>query len=161
MDLAHWIALLERSALGEAMRRSLWLYPGVEVVHIAGFALLVGAVLLFDLRLLGVSRTVSVRGLARHLLPWAWLALFAIVPSGVALFSAHATDFASNPAFQAKLALIACAGVNAALFHRGVYRSVEAWDQHRATPPGAKVSALVSAGIWIAVIACGRLIAYL
>jgi hypothetical protein len=161
MDVAHWLGLLEGSALGDAMRRSLWLYPGVEVVHIAGFALLVGAVLLFDLRLLGVSRTVSVRALARHVLPWAWIALLAIVPSGSALFSAHATEFAANPAFQVKLALIACAGVNAALFHRGVYRSVDAWDQHRATPTGAKVSALVSALIWIGVITCGRLIAYL
>jgi hypothetical protein len=161
MDFAHWIELLEQSSLAGAMRHSLWLYPIVEIVHIAGFVVLVGAVALFDLRLLGFSRTVSVRALGRHLLPWAWLALLAIVPSGFAMFSAHAHEFLGNPAFRIKLLLIAFAGVNAAAFHRGVYRTVASWDQHYPTPGPAKAAALVSLAIWIGVIACGRLIAYL
>jgi hypothetical protein len=143
------------------MRHSLWTYPVVEVVHISGFAILVGAVVLFDLRLLGFSRTVSVRSLERHLLPWAWAAFLLIVPSGLAMLSAHATEFADNPAFRVKLALIAFAGLNALLFHNGVYRSVSAWDQHQPTPTAAKASALLSLMTWFGVITCGRLIAYL
>lgn len=161
MDFAHWIGLLEQSSLAAAMRHSLWLYPIVEIVHIAGFVVLVGAVALFDLRLLGVSRTVSVRALARHLLPWAWVALLAIVPSGVAMFAAHAHEFVDNPAFRIKLLLIALAGVNALAFHRGVYQSVSTWDRHSPTPGAAKAAALGSLAIWLGVLACGRLIAYL
>jgi len=121
----------------------------------------VGAVALFDLRLLGFSPTVSIRSLERHLLPWAWAALLLIVPSGVAMLSAHATEFAANPAFRIKLVLIAFAGINAIAFHTGVYRSVSSWDQHQPTPAAAKASAALSLALWLGVIACGRLIAYL
>jgi uncharacterized membrane protein len=161
MDIQELLLALEHTSLAETMRHSLWTYPVVEVLHISGFAMLVGAVVLFDLRLLGFSRTVSVRSLERHLLPWAWAALLLIVPSGVAMLSAHATDFAANPAFRVKLVLIAFAGLNALLFHNGVYRSVSAWDQHQPTPAAAKASALLSLMIWFGVITCGRLIAYL
>lgn len=161
MDIAEWLSALEQSTLGGVMRHSLWTYPIVEVVHILGLAILVGAVVLFDLRLLGFSPTVSVRSLERHLLPWAWTALLLIVPSGVAMLSAHATEFAANPAFRVKLALIAFAAINAAAFHGGVYRSVSAWDQHQPTPAAAKASALLSLVLWVGVITCGRLIAYL
>jgi len=161
MDILEWLSALEQSSLGGVMRHSLWTYPIVEVAHILGLAILVGAVALFDLRLLGFSPTVSIRSLGRHLLPWAWAALLLIVPSGVAMLSAHATEFAANPAFRIKLVLIAFAGINAIAFHTGVYRSVSSWDQHQPTPAAAKASAALSLALWLGVIACGRLIAYL
>ncbi len=161
MDIMEWLGALEHSSLADVMRHSLWTYPIVEIVHIVGFVILVGAVGLFDLRLLGFSRAASIRALERHLLPWAWAALLLIVPSGVAMLSAHATDFAGNPAFRVKLVLLAFAGLNALVFHNTVYRSVAAWDQHQPTPGAAKASALLSLAIWLGVITCGRLIAYL
>jgi hypothetical protein len=161
MDLEAALGALEQSPLAVAMRQSLWLYPIVEITHIAGFVLLVGAVAMFDLRLLGFSSSTSVRALNRSLLPWAWVALLLIVPSGVAMFSAHAAEFAENPAFRVKLVLLAAAGINAALFHNGVFRSVSTWDQHVGTPGAARASAALSLLIWLGVITCGRLIAYL
>jgi hypothetical protein len=143
------------------MRHSLWLYPIVEIVHIAGIALLVGTVAAFDLRLLGFASFVSVRALERSLLPWAWIALVAIVPSGVAMFTAHATAFATNPAFRLKLVLLAAAGLNALILHRGALRSADSWDQNRPAPQAAKAAAALSLLIWVSVISCGRLIAYL
>ena len=53
---AAWLVWLETSAPGVAMRQWLWLYPIVEILHIAGFVVLVGAAVMFDLRLLGMSR---------------------------------------------------------------------------------------------------------
>jgi hypothetical protein len=161
MDLGSLLEMLEHSSLAGAMKHSLWLYPIVEIVHIAGFAVLVGTVAAFDLRLLGFARSTSIRALERSLLPWAWRALLLIVPSGVAMFSTHAVDFAGNPAFRVKLLLLLAAGLNALLFHAGVFRSVAAWDQHARTPRVAKFSALLSLAIWAGVISCGRLIAYL
>jgi hypothetical protein len=155
------LGALEHSSLASVMRHSLWLYPIVEIVHIAGFALLVGTVAAFDLRLLGFTRSTSIRALERSLLPWAWAALLLIVPSGIAMFSTHAVDFAGNPAFRIKLVLLLAAALNALLFHAGVFRSVAAWDQHLPTPRAAKASALLSLAIWAGVISCGRLIAYL
>jgi hypothetical protein len=161
MDFAGLLAALEGSALAEAMRHSLWLYPIVEIFHIAGIALLVGTVAAFDLRLLGFAPFVSVRALERTLLPWAWIALIAIVPSGLAMFAAHATELADNPAFRLKLILLVAAGVNAFILHRGALRSAESWDQYQPAPRAAKVTAALSLGIWLSVISCGRLIAYL
>jgi hypothetical protein len=153
-------AAIERSALAVAMRQELWLYPSVEILHILGFVTLVGSIAVLDLRLLGLSRQVPVRGLARHVLPWALGALIVIVPTGLMMFLAHATDFVTNRAFLVKLSLIFAAGINAAAFHVGAYRSVDQWDSGTATPALAKVHALLSLSIWTGVIACGRLLAY-
>jgi len=155
-----WLDWLNDSALGAAMRGDLWLYPMVEVVHILGFSVLFGAVLMFDLRVLGLSKNIEVTALARHLLTWSIAALLLVVPAGVMMFSAHPHDFASNGVFILKLCLIATAGVNAVLFHVGVYRSVDRWNTAVATPGIAKIQALFSIALWVAVIFCGRLLAY-
>jgi hypothetical protein len=93
------------------MREWLWLYPIVEIVHIIRLAVLVGAAVLFDFSLLGVSRSIPVTALAGHLLPWARGGLVLIVPSGLLMFTAHATEMASNPAFRLKLAFLIAAAL--------------------------------------------------
>ena len=152
---------IEGLAIAKAMRENLWLYPSVEIVHIVGFVILVGSVVMFDLRVLGLSRGVSVRALARHLLPWSVAALALIVPTGLMMFSAHADDFLNNRAFQVKMALLLAAGINAAMFHAGPYASVARWDVNAPAPLAARASVAASILIWIGVIACGRLLAYL
>lgn len=152
---------IEQTALATAMRQDVWLYPAVEIVHIWGFVALVGSVAMLDFRLLGLSRQVSVRQLSRHLLPWTWGALLLIVPTGLLMFITHASDFISNRAFVLKLLLIFAAGINAAAFHLGPFRSVQSWDSGVATPAMAKLHAALSLLIWMGVISCGRLLAYL
>ncbi len=153
--------VVEGLAIAKAMRENLWLYPAVEIVHIVGFVILVGSVVMFDLRVLGLSKQISVRGLARHLLPWSVAALALIVPTGLMMFSAHAGDFISNRAFQVKMGLLLAAGINAAMFHTGPYQRVAQWDTQAAAPLLARASVALSIAIWITIIACGRLLAYL
>jgi hypothetical protein len=90
-----WLVWLEATGLAVAMRQWLWLYPIVEILHIISLAVFVGAAALFDLRLLGVSRTLPVTALASHLLPWARASLLLIVPSGLMMFTAHGSPSAS------------------------------------------------------------------
>lgn len=156
-----WLVWLETTGLAEAMRQWLWLYPIVEILHIAGFVLLVGSVVMFDLRLLGVSREIGVRALARYLLPWSVAGLVIVIPTGTTMFITHATDLASNPAFLLKLTLIAASGGNAFFFHRGPYRSAAVWEYQHDAPRSAKASAILSMVLWASVISCGRLLAYL
>jgi len=158
---AAWLLWLEQSGLAQAMRQWRWLYPTVEVIHIVGFVLLVGAAAMFDLRLLGLSRSLPVATMARHLLPWARVGLGVVAPTGLLMFIAHATEFASNPAFQLKLMLIVAACLNAAVFHRWPFRTVSAWDVQTVTPPAARVAAVSSLLLWAGTISCGRLLAYL
>ena len=159
-EAAGFLGWLEATPLSLAMRSSLWLYPIVEIFHIVGFALLVGGIAMFDLRVLGASRFLPVQGLGRHLLPWSVASLLLIVPAGLMMFSAHPHEFVDNRVFVLKLTLIAAAGINALLFHVGVYRSVVRWNTGLAAPVTAKLQALASLVIWVAVICCGRLLAY-
>ena len=151
---------LEASALGQAMRQWLWLYPSVETVHIVGIALLVGSIVVLDLRLLGLSRSLPVRRLSAHILPWTAASFVLIIPSGLAMFVAHAGELIANPVFAVKMCLILLAGANAGVFHAGVFRSAGKWDVDVMPPLAARAAAAASLLIWISVIACGRLLAY-
>jgi hypothetical protein len=157
---AGLLRALEQGGVGEAMRNSMWLYPAVETVHIVGFIILVGAVVMFDLRVLGLSRQVPVRMLAAHLLPWGATALVLIVPAGLLMFAADASTLVGNRAFVLKMALLMLAGTNAAAFHLGTFRSVKDWDRGVRAPLPARLHAGVSLVLWLAIVSCGRMIAY-
>lgn len=151
---------VEEGGIGAAMRDSMWLYPAVETVHILGFAILVGSVVMFDLRVLGLARRVPVRALAGLLLPWGAAALILIVPAGLLMFTADASSLVSNRAFVLKMLLLMLAGVNAAAFHLGPFRSAARWDQDVAAPLSARLHALASLLLWTGILTCGRFIAY-
>lgn len=151
---------IEALPLARMMRESLWAYPIVETIHIVGFVILVGSVVMFDLRVLGLSRSLPVRALSRHLLPWSLGALLLIVPTGFLMFTAHATDFLGNRTFQLKMGLLMLAGINAVIFRTGPYQTVARWDVGTRAPLTAQLSVAVSIATWIAIIACGRLLAY-
>lgn len=156
----HWLLWLEKSAWAAAIRQSTWLYPGLEIVHIAGLALLVGAALLFDLRLLGFAPNLPVTDLAQHLLAWSRRGLLFIIPSGILLFITNAVALGHDPTFWLKMVLLALASLNATVFHTFTFRSVHDWNTLHVVPAGAKVAAVFSILLWLAIIACGRLLAY-
>jgi hypothetical protein len=137
-----------------------WLYPAVQIAHTLGFIVLVGSVAIFDLRVLGLGRQISVRALSRFLLPWSLIALAVIVPTGLLMFSAHTDDLLENRVFQLKMALILAAGMNAAYFRTGPYMTVKSWDTNSAPPVLARASVALSLMLWIGVVCCGRLLAY-
>ena len=154
------VAAIEMLPLAVAMRESLWLYPIIEIIHIVGFVTLVGSVAMFDLRVLGLTRSIPVTALARHTLPWTLGALLLIVPTGLMMFTAHAGDLIGNRAFVIKMCLLALAGSNGVFFQVGPYQSVGRWDTGVTAPVAARLSALLSLLLWIGVISCGRLLAY-
>ena len=153
--------VIESLAVAQAMREHEWLYPATAIAHIVGFSILVGSVVMFDLRVLGLSKQIPVRALARLLLPWSVASLLLIVPTGLVMFAAHADDFLENRAFVIKMALLLAAGMNAAMFLTGPYQTVKSWDTGAAAPVLARVSVALSIVLWVGVISCGRLIAQL
>lgn len=157
---AAWLVWLETSALAVAMRQWQWLYPIVEILHILGFVLVVGGAFFFDLRLLGLGRAMPVSGLATHLLTWARAGFALVAPTGFMMFTAHATEFATNGAFRLKLILLVAALLNAAAFHRWPFRSVARWDVAADPPAWARIAAVLSLALWTGVVSCGRLLAY-
>ena len=154
-----WLQWIENTALAVTIRQSMWLYPWLEIVHITGIVLLVGGAFVFDFRLLGFSKQIPVVDLATHVLPWSRRGLVLVVPSGLLLFSTNAEALGNDPTFWLKLFLIAVAGINVVIFHRITFRSTDGWKD-KTTSVGAKTAAICSILVWLATIACGRLLAY-
>lgn len=155
----QWAIALESSGVGEWMRSSGWAYPAVNLLHVAGLILLVGSMLLLDLRLLGTGRSaISLPAATSLLTPFAVAGLFLMLTSGFLLFAADAAPLLDNPLFLPKLALIALGIANALLF-RALWRSaVEAAPG--VLPGAARLQAVASLAIWVAAAALGRLLAY-
>jgi len=157
LQVLNW---LESTPWATAVRQSLWLYPALEITHIVGIVLLVGAAFLFDLRLLGFARHLAVTALSGYLLPWSRRGLLLIVPSGILLFMTNATALAGDPTFWCKMALLGVAALNVLAFHRFLLRPHKRSNARGELPATARISAWISVVLWIAIIACGRLLAY-
>jgi hypothetical protein len=139
------------------MRSGAWSYAAVECVHLLGIGLLFGSIVALDLRLMGLSRSLALGGVARHTLPLAATGFALIVPSGLLMFTADATALAHHSAFQLKLVMIVLAGLNVLACHLGLLRALaEAGEGPR---PAAVATGALSLLLWTAVIVCGRMIA--
>lgn len=151
-----WALALEQSGLGASMRGSVWLYPAVETLHILGFALLVGSIASFDLRAARAPTAEEIRALAAGLLPFSRAGFALAAPMGLLLFVTEATAYVANPAFLAKMGLLALALLNIAWFHVRLTRAREG----RGSIGTLRASALFSVASWAAVLIAGRMIAY-
>jgi hypothetical protein len=101
LDLMDWFEL---TWIGVTIRESLWLFPVIESVHLLGLALLGGAVLVSDLRLLGWGFTGKSPDLMiKELNKWFLLGLVTLLSTGTALFLSEAVKCYYNEAFWAKM----------------------------------------------------------
>ena len=152
---------LENTGGSIAIRESIMLYPLVETTHVLTLCLFLGMIAMLDLRLLGVAlRGVPVSQVAGRLLPWAQAGFALMVISGVLLFYSGPVRASQNIFFQVKMVMLVLAGVNAFVFHRGIYRKVAAWDEDSVTPVRAKVAGCCSLLLWAGVVVAGRMQAY-
>jgi len=159
--LADLIAPLENSGLADSIRENDLLFPLIESVHVLSICLVVGSILVVDLRLLGIASTNQpVSRVTRAILPLTWSAFVVAVVSGGLLFISNATKYLGNGYFIAKLILIVAAGVNMAIFHVVVARDLLRWDNKTAPPLRARLAGGFSILLWIAVVACGRWIGF-
>ncbi len=129
-----------------------WAYPALEVVHIVGIALLVGNLALLELRVWGAGAVLPVQALARLALTLSLAGFSLIAASGLLMFASQPQELLANRAFVVKLSLVILAGCNAATFHaRGGLQKLDAT---------ARLQTGLSLALWLAVIVCGRAIAY-
>lgn len=142
------------------LRASRWVYPLVNTGHIFGFALLFGAIIPLDLRVLGLWRSIPLRSLSTVLVPVALTDVGLAVVMGGLLFAVRAEKYAALSIFQLKLLFVAGAIINAVLLHTS-----SAWaaaqDCRGVMPGRLRVTALLSISFWTAAIVCGRMIGYM
>lgn len=132
---------------------SSWAYPVLEIVHIIGIAMLLGNLVLLELRVFGRGKNLPVADLARLSLGLALLGFSLAAMSGGLMFATRPAELLSNRAFTLKMVLLFTAACNAGWFH--ARQSLEKLDFT------ARALMVVSTLIWVAVVACGRWIAYL
>ena len=149
------LAAIEATAPAVYLRVSRLGYAAVSGAHVLGIALLIGAVLPLDLRLLGFWPKTSRESLFRILVPMAVIGLLIAAPTGLLLFSVRAQEYALVPYFQAKLALIAIGIVGALLIHHSHGLTLEGASRTR-----LRLHAIASMTCWLGALACGRMIAF-
>jgi uncharacterized membrane protein len=159
--LQQLLQALQDSAAATAIREGESLFPWIESVHVLAVTLVIGSIAIVDLRLLGLaSRDRSVLQTTTLALPVTWSAFAIAVISGALMFSSNALAYSRNPFLQAKLLLIAGAGLNMAVYHLCSGRGATAWLTPAQTPTRARIAGAISLSLWIAVAACGRWIGF-
>ena len=160
--MPEFMAWLQGSALGHAMRESgVWTYGVVNLVHILGVASLFGAVLVLDLRLLGVWRNVALSAIARPTVPVAATGCAIAMTSGICLLATNATEYVGNPFLYIKFPAIALGLLNV-----GVLNSLPAWKARKTRDLSSnerlQLAAIggVSLFCWLTAITAGRMIGY-
>jgi len=136
----------------EALGAHPWAYPMLEVVHLIGVALILGNLVLLEMRVFGWASTLPIEPLARLSLGLVGIGFGLAVVTGLLMFGTQPGELLANRVFTAKMALIMLAGCNAGWFH--ARRSLQLQDTT------ARVSMLLSMVIWMLVVTCGRWIAY-
>jgi hypothetical protein len=143
------------------MRESNWAEPIVETIHVLTLTLFFGFAVLLDLRLLGVvltSRPIS--EVLKQLNLWLTIGYAIMIVTGLLLFAGDPVAFYSTFPFKLKMVLLVIAGINAVLFNVTIGKKTGNWDTTPSPPWQAKLSGIVSLVLWIAIIAAGRVIAY-
>jgi hypothetical protein len=157
IELFSW---LQHSVVAEAIRDSRWMYPAIETGHYIGLSLLVGGIMLIDLRVLGFFRTLPLRSII-GLLPFVWVGFLINVVTGSLLFTYGAGQFGRNHAFWLKMSFMVLAGINAFAFDLSVRRSRLNWVAADRPPAYVKTFATLSFALWLCVVTTGRWMAYI
>ncbi|MGJ7521137.1 hypothetical protein ACSFA0_11645 [Variovorax sp. LT1P1] len=135
-----------------ALQSHPWAYPTLEALHIVGIALLLGNLVALEVRVFGRVQALPVVALARLSLGLAACGFGLAAATGLLMFATQPAELLTNRSFLWKMGLLAAAGCNAAWFHaRGSLSKLDVT---------ARVQLLMSTALWLAVVFCGRWIAY-
>ena len=136
-----------------------WLWPTLEVTHFFGLTLLIGGLLVVDLRVLGAAASSPLLATYR-LLPIVLVGFGLNLITGVLFIFGDPFRYAANIGFQAKMIIICLAGANALYHHLKITPLLSAASLSADVPMVAKVSAAASLLAWTTVLLLGRLIPY-
>jgi len=149
LNFCEW---LEHTSIVSTIAGTGWMYASFSVLHYFSLFVLVGTMILVDLRVLGVAaRSQSVSAVAEQLFPWTWTALGLALFSGFVMFATDAGDYYPDTVFRVKMTVILLALIFAVILHR----SIPAWDKTEKPSGSAKIVALISLLLWVGAILAG------
>jgi hypothetical protein len=156
VDVVHW---MEQSWLGVAGRDTFWVFPLAEIFHFFGLCLLMGAILVIDLRLLGFARRVPLNA-TLSLVPAAGIGLAINLLSGIVFLCAHPENYWPSFAFRMKLLAIFLGGLNALWFKIAEGPRIKVMAAGADVDMRAKFVAAFSLTIWVTAIVLGRFLPF-
>lgn len=139
-----------------------WWFPLLHSIHVLSVCLMLGLLLMVDLRLMGLAgRHYPVSRLSGEQLPWVVALFMVAVLTGLALFITRAANHVQNVAFQWKMLLLILAGINMLVFYRRIHRSIGDWGRQGRPPLLARAAGFLSLFFWIGVMLSGRWIGHI
>jgi hypothetical protein len=158
LEICQWI---QNSSVGTNIRESTYTFPLIEASHVIGLAVSVGTIALVDLRLIGVAlKDEPVSDVLEQLQPWTLSGFAVQFLSGIFLFWSEAAKLYPSYSYRAKFVFMFLVGINALVFHRTIYRSVDKWNRDVVTPWQARMAGWIGITFWALVIYFGRWTAY-
>jgi hypothetical protein len=157
MDLFPWFEWLASTRVSQAISTSTWAFAVIESMHLLALSAIGGAVLIVDLRLLGLGlKRQAVGQVARDAQPWLVASLIVMFVTGVLLFLSEPVKCYYSTAFRVKMACLLLGMIWAFT----VRRKVAGAEEGRVRPIWLKLVALVSLALWFGVGAGGRWIGF-
>lgn len=137
-------------------------FPALEVIHVLAIALVVGPILLLDLRLMDRGFGFPLHGprLMRLIVPIAITAFVVAILSGALMFASQPLAYLQTPVFLVKMGLLGLAGANMVLFHRWFSHAGVDWREGAPSPARARIAGLMSMVLWLSVLTTGRFIGF-
>jgi uncharacterized membrane protein len=150
--LLHICRWMQGNSLIALINGTAWSAAAVEIIHYFSMFILVGSMVIVDLRILGlVGRRQDATQLADRLFPWIWGSLALNFVSGFVMFAGSATAYYRNDIFYDKMGVVLLAIVANLI----VQQKVGQWNQQPAMPASAKFLAVLSIGLWVGAIIAG------
>ena len=152
--------LIVDSPLNQWIQAKYWLWPILEITHFLGLTLLLGGLIIIDLRMIGFFRNIDHKTTHR-LIPLVALGFILNLITGVLFFYGDPMRYSINIAFQIKMLLVLIAGCNAAVYHFKIDPLLGAINNNDSSPLAISIVAAISLGTWTGVLLLGRLIPYI
>jgi len=158
-QFALWLASTPPSVF--IQEHNAWAIPAIQSVHIVGIALVMGSVLMIDLRILGLAWTEqTLRQTTSRFGPWLTGSLWLLLATGLLMVVGEPVRELVSFSFWLKMALVALGAVVAVAFQRALRRHDQEWEGSLVHRPSIKALAVLTFLVWVGVIFLGRLIAY-
>jgi hypothetical protein len=160
-SLHSFCTQLAATALSQGIQDTEWIIPAVQTVHIVAVATVITAILMVDLRLIGITaRNQSIAAVASRYLPGVWYALPVLLLTGATLIIAEPARSLQNPVFALKMCLLLLAAGVTLLCQVPLRRDSGYWERSQRRRRAARVIGCLSLPLWIAILFAGRWIAY-
>jgi hypothetical protein len=158
-DFALWLATTSPSVF--IQEHNAWTIPAIQSIHIAGIALVMGSVLMIDLRILGLTWTdQTLQQTTRRFGPWLTGSLWLLLATGLLMIVGEPVRELVTVSFWLKMALVAAGALVAVTFQRALRRHERRWEDDLVHRASIKTLAVFTFLIWVCIIVLGRLIAY-